>query len=433
MRSFVSVSVAALLLSVLALPALGEWPQFLGPNRDGVSAETNLLDDWPDDGPSELWRVDIGRGFGGAAIRDGQVFLLDRQGDQQDVLRVFDLENGEELWQFAYEREGRLSVDGSRSTPTVDEELVFIVGGFGDVHAISRETHEPVWRIGLTEEYPENTLRWGFAQSPLVHDDLLILSPTHPESPGLVALNKQTGEVVWESEPFGGDYYSSPVLRTILGETGILMISNEQLTFVAPDTGETIWRYNGYRNQFPIPSPTVLDDQQRIFITGGYEDGSVMIRVRESNGRYDFEELFRLEGGAQIHPALQHGDYLYLNINENATLRRPTMHRGGLACINPDTGDIVWNTGADPNFDRGNVMLADGKLIILDGQTGYLHMANPTPRGYDEIARARVFDYERPRSNDVWAPMALANGHLVIRDQNEMVCLDLRRERQAAR
>lgn len=433
MRVFVSMLTVAVLLGAWAIPASADWPQFMGPDRDGTSDATNLLDTWPEQGPNERWRTSIGEGFGGAAIRDGAVFLLDREGDQRDVLRVFDLDSGEELWHYAYEREGRLSVQGSRSTPTVDDELIFTVGGFGDVHAISRETHEPVWRMNLAEEFPENVLRWGFAQSPLVHDDLLILTPTHPESPGLVALNKHDGEIVWESEPFGGDYYSSPDLRTVAGETGVLIVTNDQVTFVDPETGETIWKYNGYQNQYPIPGPTVLDDQQRIFITGGYEDGSVMIRVSKDGDSYDFEELFRLRGGAQLHPALQHGDHLYLNINENATLRRGAMQHGGLACLDPDTGEIVWRTGEEPNFDRGNVILADGRLIVLDGQTGYLHLVDPSPEGYDEISRAKIFDYDRPRNNNVWAPIALADGRLVIRDQNELVCLDLRPDAQASR
>lgn len=425
---------AAVLLTTLAASALADWPHFMGPNRDGVSPETNLLDRWPEAGPPERWRVDLGEGFGGAAIRDGRVYLLDREGDERDVLRVFDLESGEELDSYGYERRGRLSVHGSRSTPTVDDELVFTVGGFGDVHAIDRDTLEPVWNMDLNQQYPEGHLRWGFAQSPLVHGDLLILTPTHPGSPGLIAVNKRDGEVVWESEPFGGDYYTSPDLRTVLGTTGVLILSNEVLAFINPDTGETIWTYDGYRNQFPIPSPTVLDDGERIFLTGGYDAGSQMIRVSGSPAAgFSFEELFTLERGAQLHPAIQIDNHLYANINENATLRRDTMSLAGLACINPDTGEIVWRTGEDPNFDRGNVIYADGRLIILDGQSGWLHLANPTPDGYDEVSRTQVFEYERPLNKNVWAPMALADGRLVLRDQQELVCLDLRDAGRASR
>lgn len=415
---------AAVLAMGVAGEVRGDWPEFLGPNRDAVSTETGLLEQWPEDGLRELWRVDTGRGFGGPAVRDGRVYLLDRQGARQDVLRVFDIETGEELWDFSYTREGRLSHEGSRSTPTVDDELVFVVGGFGDVHAVERETGEPVWRLNLEERYAETRLGWGFAQSPLVYEDLLILSPPHPESPGLVAVNKETGETVWESEAFGGDYYSSPIVRTVHGVEGVLMITNRAVTFVEPESGETIWQYEGYSNQYPIPAPTVLEDGERIFITGGYEDGSVMIRVTESGGEYGFEEVFRLEGGAQLHPAIEHEGYLYLNLNENATLRRNTMRHGGLACIDPDEG-IVWRTGAEPNFDRGHVMMADGKLIVLDGQNGQLHLVEPSPEGYEEISRVQVFEYDRPRSNNTWAPMALSDGLLVLRDQNEMVCVDI--------
>lgn len=421
-----SFAVLTFLATAATTASAADWPHFNGPDRTGVSHETALLQSWPENGPEQLWRVPVGEGFGGAAIRDGRVYLLDREGDERDVLRVFDLDTGEEQWSHAYTREGRLSHHGSRSTPAVDDEIVFAVGGFGDVYAVDRESGESVWHFNLAERFEEGDLNWGFAQSPLVLGDHLILTPTHPESPGLIAVDKQTGDVVWESEPFGGDYYASPDRRTIAGTEGLLQITNRQLSLINPENGETIWIYDGWNCRWPIPSPTVLDDGQRIFITGGYEAGSVMIRVNESGGEHSFDELFRLEGGAQLHTAIQIDDHLYLNLNENATLRRETRQYGGLACIDPDEGEVVWRTGEEPNFDRGNVIYADGRLIVLDGQNGLVHLINPSPEGFQEVSQARVFDPDRPRGNNIWAPIALGDGRLVVRDHNEMVALDLR-------
>lgn len=416
------------ILSVYAaLSFAGEWPQFLGPNRDGVSTE-KVASKWPAGGPSVKWSIPVGPGFGGAAIRDGQVFILDRVMDEADVLRVLDVKTGKELWSYRYDAKGRLSHYGSRSVPTVDDDAVYTVGGFGNLYCISRKTRQPLWHVNLAEQYPRGELKWGFAQSPLLYKGLVIAAPTDVSSPGLVAFDKKTGKVVWESEAFGGDYYVSPILRTVAGRQGVMQLANKVLAFVDPETGKTLWKYEGYdKCSWPIPAPTVLADGERIFVTGGYGAGSVMIRVTSAggSGAFKVEELFRLSSGAQIHAPIEHNGFLYANINENATLRRNTMKDGGFACIDPKSGEIVWRTGADPNFDRGAVLLAGERFIVLDGQNGVIYLVAPDATKYSEVSRAKVFDLKSERGNDIWAPMALSNGLLVIRNQDTLKCLEI--------
>ncbi|QNN20843.1 PQQ-binding-like beta-propeller repeat protein [Planctomycetales bacterium ZRK34] len=403
----------------------GEWPQFLGPNRDAVSTE-KVAAKWPAGGPKVKWSIDVGPGFGGAAIRDGKVFILDRVMDEADVLRVLDLNTGKELWSYRYDAKGRLSHYGSRSVPTVDDEAVYTVGGFGNLYCISRKTHQPLWHVNLAEQYPRGDLKWGFAQSPLLYKGMVIAAPTKAETPGLVAFDAKTGKVVWESEAFGGDYYVSPIIRTVAGKQGIMQLANKVLAFVDPDTGKTLWKYEGYPDcNWPIPAPTVLSDGQRIFVTGGYDAGSVMIRVTSAGDSFKVEELFRLKSGAQIHPAIEYDGFLYANINENATLRRRTMKDGGFACIDPNTGKIIWRTGEDPNMDRGAVMLAGDRFIVLDGQNGDIYLIKPDSTKYNEVSRAKVFELDSQRGNDIWAPMALSDGLLVIRNQKTLKCLEI--------
>ncbi len=441
----------ALLSVTFTHAAADDWPQFLGPNRDAVSTEGRVATEWPADGPKVAWSKPVGPGFGGAAIRDGQAFFLDRNDDEGDALRVFDLKTGKELWRYDYKAEGKLSYHGSRSTPTVTDTHIYTVGGFGDVHCIDRKTQKPVWKLNLTKRYTFDNLKWGHAQSPLVYGDTVILSPTHHDTPLLVALNNKSGAVVWESEKpnmkqeagkdaYASDYYSSPTLRTVAGREGILHITNHQVTFVDPKTGKTIWKYTGYSIKFAIPAPTVLPStdggkSNRIFVTGGYDDGSVMIRVSQSGDGYRVDELWRpmTEGkpdGSQLHPAVYYKGHLYVNINENSKFRRSARLRGGLACINPDTGKILWRTGDEPFLSRGNVIRVGDHLLVQDGELGNLHLVAPSPKGFKELAKAKVLDALQKKA---WAPMAFADGYLIMRDQTTVKCLDLRTPKSVSR
>lgn len=425
-----SLFVAAVLLTLTAGVVAEDWPEFLGKNRDAKVEYKGLATSWPEDGPPVMWSLETGPGFGGASIVDGEVFLLDRVGNQGDVLRVLDLKTGQEKWRYQYEAEGTVRYHGSRCTPTVDGDLVFSIGPMGDVYCISRTKKKPVWQLNLTKKYEFEKLNWGHAQSPLVYNDKLIVTPTHGDTPALVALNKKTGEVVWESpapeasEKYGSDYYASPIVRTVAGRTGIMQITNGQVSFVDPETGKMIWKYTGYDIKFAIPAPTVLPDQQHIFVTGGYGDGSVMIKVTKAGDGFNVEELYRLpKDGCQIHPAINYEGYLYANINENDKFRRGAREQGGIACIEPATGKILWRTGGDPFFSRGGVILVGDKLVALDGENGNLHLIDPNPKAYKELARANVLD---ARKQQAWAPLAFSDGLLIVRDQTTMTCLDLR-------
>ncbi|MBI1368134.1 MAG: PQQ-binding-like beta-propeller repeat protein [Planctomycetes bacterium] len=412
---------------IASVAVAADWPQFQGPDRTGVSAEKDIASTWPQGGPPVKWTLDVGQGFGGAAISNGQVIFLDRGEDNTDILRVLDLKSGKEQWRFAYEAKGQLSHPGSRSVPTVEGDMIYTVGGFGDVYCVDRKSHKPVWNMNLNKAYTEAPLKWGFAQSPLIYKDTLIVSPASEKSPALVALDKKTGKMKWEAENYGGDYYTSPMLETVNGVQGILMLfSDKMLLFVEPATGKTIWKYDGYKVSWAIPAPVVMPDGHHIFITGGYDAGSVMIDVKKNGDDYQISEQFRLPDGSQIHRPILYKDHLYANINTNTTLKRDNMKNGGVACIDPAAGKIVWRSGENPNFDRGNVILVDNKLIILDGQNGQIAMAVPAPDKYTEIARAKVFDLKRDRGNDIWAPMALTDGLLVVRSQSQMKCLDIR-------
>jgi len=407
-----------------------DWPQFQGPQRNGVSTEKNLLREWPESGPPVLWSASIGPGFAGASISDGEVYLLDRVAQEADLLRCFDLESGKELRRHQYEVPGRLSYPGSRSIPTVDGDRVYTVGSFGNIYCWNRKTFEPVWHISFQEVYETMPPRWGYAQSPVIIGDLVYVAPM-TEEVGLIALDKHSGKVVWESEAVGQSY-CTPMLAEIHGISQLLFISSNEdrigiISSIDPQTGEIIWQYKGYGARHVIPAPFAISGN-RIFITSGYGSGSSLIEVLKDGEAYDFREIFYTELGSQVHLPVFHENHLYFLANENGNQRNSRHEEGGLTCMNLD-GTVDWRTGNAPNFGRGNMIFADGMLIILDGIDGTLRLIEPQSAGYRQIAEAPIFDTETRDGEDqqMWAPMALSEGKLVLRSQNLLKCVDLRK------
>ena len=424
------VGAIGILLSVSPLSTRGaDWPQFLGPNRNAVSSETGLARQWPVDGPRQLWAVELGPGFGGAAIEGNEVFVLDRESDEGDLLRCFDLSTGKELWRFEYLIPGRLPYHGSRTVPTVVGKFVYTIGPFGQVHCIDRESHSPVWSLDTAAEYNVLPPRFGFAQSPLLLGSMVIVA-VMGEDVGLVALDAETGKEVWRTIGVG-ESFSTPTLIEIRDKQQILFLSvvNREglLSSFDPITGRLLWQSSNYNNRLPIPGPTQID-RGKLFLTGGYEAGSVLLDVRKEPKKLRFPEAFRLERGSQIHRPFLIDNHLYFIGNENAILKVRSRHvEGGLMCVDLN-GKVKWKTGASPNFGRGGMIFADGLLVIQDGRNGILRLVQPDPAGYRQLAEADIFNAREEDDLKMWAPMALSGGKLVLRSQGEMKCLDLRGE-----
>lgn len=422
----------ACVLLGLSFPAHGQWPQYLGPTGDSVSHETGLLESWPEGGPPEVWRGEMGPGFGGAAIVDGEVFLLDRVQGEADVLRVLDLESGKQKWSYRYDAPGRVGFEGSRCTPAVTDTHIYTTGEFGHLYAFDREAQKVAWSVNLFEKYPDadnsDNQNWGYGMNPLVVDDLVIASSPFTETPGLIAFDPKTGEVKWESDNFGGSsMYSSPLVRTVAGQRGIVIRNIKSLFFIDIKTGQTLFEYQCYDSgKIPITPITVMPGGDRVFVTQGYGMGSVMLQVtRDDDGAFQIKELYRTIEGSQIHPAIPIGDYLYINHTENDTSKGAKRQYAGLACVKPETGEVVWNTGEQPFIGRGATLFVQGKLIMQDAEGGMLYLVDPSPEGFKPISSFRA---THAKGKKAWAPLALGDGRLIVRDQDEIVCFDLRKK-----
>ncbi len=414
--------VAAAVL-VVSCCALADWPQFQGPTRDGSSPETGFARTWPAEGPKVLWTFPLGAGYGAPVVRDGEVYVLDRVNDQQDVLRCLALATGKELWTYAYEAPGNVSHNGSRSVPTVDDRFVYSVGMLGHFLCVDRKTHQPVWAKNLLKDFNVELPSWGIVQEPSLYKDLVIVAPQAQDA-FVAAFKQDTGELVWKTPSLGLLGYSTPVITKLAGVDQAVMIGACKkggghpgvVAGISLDKGELLWTYDGFQCIIPIPYPAALPDD-RLFLTGGYRAGSAMIQVKRENGAFTVKELFKTAAcGSQIHQAVFYKDHLYMNSNSNE-------REDGMLCLTLD-GQVKWKTRDawfSTTFDRGNLLLADGLIFNLDGKKGVLHLVEPSPDGYKELAQAQVFG-----GKEIWAPMALSNGKLLLRNQEEMKCLDLK-------
>ncbi|MCJ7579161.1 MAG: PQQ-like beta-propeller repeat protein [Candidatus Aminicenantes bacterium] len=414
MKKFV-LRALILVLFFSSLSLANDWPQYLGPNRNAISAETGILRSWPAEGPEVLWTVSLGSGFGGAAVSKGKVYILDRVSNEKDILRCLDLATGKEDWTFSYDAPGQIDHPGSRSVPTIEGNYVYTCGSFGHVHCINIETHQVVWTKNIWTDFGSgNVPRWAISQNPLLYGDFVILASQTPKA-GVVAYNKLSGSIEWASSALPGDPgYVSPALVKISGEDHLVMIpANSGVLGMDPKTGKMLWSYEGWQCKIPVPNVTEIGGGQ-LFITGGYRAGSAMIKVTKDQGSYSVEEQFTTdEFGTHVHPAVLYKGFLYGHCSTNET-------RDGLVCMDIH-GKVMWKTGRDPLFDKGGFILVDGLFLSADGNKGFLYLHEPNPNGFKELAKAKLLD---PGEN--WAPLALTDGKLLIRDQKQMKCVSVR-------
>ncbi len=270
-----------------------DWPQYLGPDRNNTSPQKGILRSWPASGPELLWTAKVGPGFGGPVIKDGKVYLLDRDDKTGDIMRCFDFNNGKELWSYSYDAPGTVSYPGSRSVAAIDGNRVYSCGPNGDLYCIDINTHKPIWNKNIMKDFGGIKIPvWAITQCPLIYSDLLIVSYSQDPNAGLVAFNKLTGKIIWKTEALGNETYASPALAKISGEDHIVMVFSSTNTYMhkeapiskgrvigfKPQTGKILWEYDKWENMVQV-APALDAGEGRILIVGGYELGAAMIKV----------------------------------------------------------------------------------------------------------------------------------------------------------
>jgi len=411
----------ALIVALSAVCAFAaDWPQYYGPKRDATSEEKGLLRSWPKEGPKVLWTSPVGIGYGGPVVSGGKVYLLDRDDKVGDNLRCLDFSSGKQLWNFAYDAPGTYNHPGSRSTPAVDGNHIYSCGPNGDLYCINTTSHKPVWNKNIWKDFGGAQLpRWAITQNPLIYRNLLIVAPQAPQT-SVVAYDKLTGELKWKSPVLAGVAgYVSPSIVKAGGEDHLVMImagagfgrsaSGGSVNGLDPLSGKVLWTYGNWQCAIPVPHAVDVGEG-RMLITGGYSAGSAMIKVQKKGAGYEVSELFKtVDFGSHTQPPILYKDHFYTHytINERSD---------GLVCMSMD-GQIKWKTGEEPPFVRGGSILADGLLLSVDGSKK-LYLIQPDPSGFKPLASVELLE-----AGENWAPLALTDGKLLIRDQKHLKCL----------
>ena len=402
------------------------WNQYLGPERNNIVSDAEILKEWPKEGPKKLWEVKLGPGYGGASVYENEVYLLDRVKGEADILRCYDIETGNEKWKFEYEAKGELPYPGSRIVPYVDAKHIWTVGPHGHMYCIDKKTQKPVWNKDLQKEFDAKLPNWGFSQSPLIYNDMVIVAPQGAKA-GVVAFNKLTGELVWKSRALTGhNWHVSPLLANFQGTDQVIVVSPyhrkdstliHEVVSVDAKTGEELWVYDGLKS-FSTIAPPVVTGENKLFLTdcaynGQYNPVSILIEIEKVDEKFSVNELFLTEeAGCKMHPGIVIDDYIYLNNNG-----RPNE----MVCLSMD-GKRVWEKESAPNFEMGSMIKVGNYIINQNGKNGDIALIEPTPEGYKELSKATFFDSKKSQA---WAPMAFSQGKLFVRDMEKMVCIDL--------
>jgi outer membrane protein assembly factor BamB len=414
-----SSGLVTLLLAQLFSTAVqgGDWPQFHGPQRDAISTETGLLTEWPTDGPPLVWKAqELGGGYSTPSIAAGRIFGMSYKGDEE-VVWALDAKTGKLLWSFTVGVADRnigspgQGPEGSRSTPTVDGELLYTIGAGGTLVCLETATGKERWKKNFRQDFGGAKPNWGFAESPLVDGNNLICTPGGSEGT-ILALNKLTGATVWRSKDFKDSAaYSSIIAAKIDGVRQYIQYTDKTVVGVAPEDGRVLWR--AARNaRITIPSPIYYSNH--VYIASGYGVGCHLFKITSEEGKFKAEQVYANNDMVNHHGGvIRIGEHLF-----------GFSDRGGWTCQEFMTGKVVWK---DPGVGKGSITFADGHFYLRsEGRKGTLALIEATPAGYKEKGR---FDQPNRASQQSWAHPVISNGKLYIRDQDVLLCYDVTKKK----
>jgi outer membrane protein assembly factor BamB len=415
--------------------AAGDWPQWRGPKRDGVSTETGLLKEWPKDGPKLVWKYpDAGLGFSAVAIRDGLLYTLGSRQDDEVVL-VLDAATGKELWTAkigpVYTFQGNVWGDGPRSTPTLDGDRLFALGAQGDLVAIDLTKKAEIWRKNLIKDFGGVMMtEWGYSESPLVVGDMVLVTPGGKK--GLVVgLDKKTGALLWQSSEVAHKApYSSIMPATIHGVPQLIQLSFQEPAGGFVDsfdakTGKLLWQAPIFKGSNYAICPTPIVKDNLVYITAGYGGGC---HTFEIDDKFKVKDLF--SKAAQKKVKNTHGGVVLVDGKIYGH-----SERNGWVCQDLKTGAMDWEDNVTFETKSGSILAADG-MLYLYGEEGNVALAKATPEGptlsvVSEFKLPELSKYPKmrdtSRQSKAWSHPVIANGKLIIRDCEFIYCYDVKK------
>jgi outer membrane protein assembly factor BamB len=387
--------------------ATADWPQWHGPKRDNLSAETGLLKQWPSGGPKQLWSIaNLGTGYGTVAIKGDRIYVQGTMG-RDSTLFALNRADGKPVWHAPIGR--ALDQDrggGPRGTPTVEGDFVYVLTENGDLACVKAGDAHVAWNRNILKDYDGRNPNWHISESPLIDGNNLIVTPGG-RSAGLVALDKTTGKEVWGCRELkDGAGYASCILGDVGGVRTIMNLTSEAGVGVRANDGKLLWRYEKPANDVANCTTPVYQDN-KVFYTSAYGTGGGLLSLSPGGGEVKTQEVY-FSRDMQNH----HGGVI--------------LHRGKLygfsnailTCLDFNTGAVAWK---DRSVGKGSLTFADGMLFLFS-ENNTVGLAEASPDGYVEKGRFSVPDQGRPS----WAHPVVCDGKLYIRNQSTLSCYDVR-------
>ena len=389
--------------------ATGSWPRFRGSNFNGISSDsTRLARSWPVEGPEVVWSIDVGEGYASAAVLAGRVYILDYDRDKQaDVIRCLSFADGKDIWRYSYPVKIKRNHGMSRTVPAVTDKYLVAIGPKCHVTCLDPVTGEFRWMLNLVSEFGTKVPLWYAGQCPIIEDGKAIIAPGGDAL--MIAVDCETGEIVWKT-PNPGKWqmtHSSIMPMEFLDTRMYVYCGNGGVVGVSAENGSILWETSEWKMRTNIPSPVVVGDGL-IFLSAGYNQGSMLLKLTKEGNTIKAEKVFRLKpevfGADQQTPIFYKG-YIY-----------GVRPGGELICLGVD-GQVVWTSTSAHKFGLGPFIVADGLIFVMN-DSGLLTLTEATPVGYVRLGEAKVLE-----GPDSWGPMVIVSGRLILRDLNRMICL----------
>jgi outer membrane protein assembly factor BamB len=394
-------------LSTRAFGAGSDWPQWRGPNRDGKSTETGLLKQWPPQGPPLLWKNEgVGAGYSGVSIVGGKVFTV---GDATDASFIYALDEatGKQLWAAKVGKPGGGGgYPGPRGTPTVDGNLVFALGQFGDLVCVDAATGKERWHKNLPADFHGRMMSdWGYSESPLVDGAKLLCTPGGSEGT-MLALNKETGAVLWRAREIKDSAaYSSIIVAEIAGQRQYIQLTDASVFGVAADSGKVLWRAPRPGRTAVIPTPIFHDDC--VYVSSGYGVGCNLFHITSTGGQFEAKPVYANKVMVNHHGGVVLVDDKLYGYSDGK----------GWVCQDFKTGAMVWNEKGQ--LGKGAILYADGRFYLRSEDSGRLELIEASAQGYKRDAS---FDQPNRSEFKAWPHLVIDHGRLYVRDQGVLLC-----------
>ena len=400
------------------------WTRFRGNNFDNIyKSDIKLLDKFPETGPEVLWQIDMGEGHAGAAIYEGKVYVLDyNEEERADMLRCFDLYTGEELWRRWYKVNIKRNHGISRTVPAVNDKYIITIGPKCQVMCVNRLTGDFIWGLDIGKTYESEIPLWYTGQCPLLDDDVAIIATGGKAL--LIGIDCATGNVLWETPNKDGwkMSHSSIMPFTYKGKKMYVYSAVGGICGIGAaddNMGKLLWSSSAWNHSVVSPSPVCMPDG-KIFVSAGYGAGSMMLQLNYSDAGYSIDPIdeFKPVSGLACE---QQTPLFYKNHLIGIMPKDAGKLRNQLVCVNPlDCKKMVWTSDKASRFGLGPYIIANDKIYLLNDD-GTLYIIQASVSGYNEISNYKVME-----GTDAWAPMAIADGLLILRDSKTMICLNLK-------